>query len=692
MENNILLITWLQDKKTDLAPYYLNKLDFLKTYGTRCRTQYKPEDGCEQYKDEDNCIGGKELYCEYTNDQCVDVIDSICNYYDSSGNYIEEKWGEEQVKYIDDLYNLAGSLEYGKTLDNNTYNTYFKSNAFHIIYDKFKLTINDTKIYNKRACYATIENQLKNNRSFMDQIHKKREELYKKMYNYEYNKMEHDYVKVPELTYYVYEVLKKNKINTLSFNDIFSHNSSIDEKIKETLEREGVCIAQIHNKKTGSKPIKIDLLNDISKEDFITDNNKSSVMIFELLQYTWGIIKSVPYYVGKLIINIIDFCLKNRNYIAFMLSMVLLIFVGMHFLMDTTVINSNLASFLDTFGIGQNIIFFIRIGEYLKENKAVINIAFKCIRNITCFLLPYLSNPKIIHASIGHVIGNYIADGTYRRQFEGVKALIPFKLFNELQYLTISQVALMFIKTELLHCDKHLELIGTNKDISWKDTFPTETDISWAVRILKEDDNNFVNMTHFFTEELFHSPFESIKILFEIIGSFLNNSAWKSFEEGNVSSDKSVNIATDILKYLHTVLWTGRGGLATESSSLSDQVTGALKNNLTLNIDITKSMDAFKELLTFKLMFFSMISIGVIFGYMSNTYRKIYKEGLNKGIQKAEKVRNNKKEDKSDKKGGNKTKRKEKNKNKHSYKNNKKTKKKKKKNKKTKNKKTKNKK
>ncbi len=269
MSKNPLLLGWLMDTKDDCFPYYFSKLEFLQMYGKQCSNHAGT---CKSAKTEQECNVKRVLKCSYTEGECVQVIDSICNYYDKEGNVKEEEWGEEQVAYINYLYKTAVNIKFGEFMLGKDYNKTVKTLAFQLISDKFNNIEYDNTL--DKACSSSIKNILMKNSEVLNELFNLRSKAYNDMAK------EHSQpfiftptIKNSELALYVFELLKIKKCG--EYKTIFKHHKSDDNKIFEILTKKGVCFQEEHeNDKTSS----FFNLTNFDKEDFeYVDENKMEI-------------------------------------------------------------------------------------------------------------------------------------------------------------------------------------------------------------------------------------------------------------------------------------------------------------------------------------------------------------------------------------------------------------------------------
>lgn len=312
MSNNPLLLTWVKNKEDDASPYYYSKLDFLQIYGKKCVNQNKYGE-CFSATTEDECKSNRELKCEYTNGQCVKIVDSICTYYSEDGNPEYQKWNTEQVEYIDNLYKLAVSFEYGKFMSGENYTQTVKTNGFQQIYSKFNLTLDSVK-YNKKGCYYMIISKLKTNENFINQIKEHRMKAYTKLYpQLKIKSNEEIIIKPVEISLYIFELLRSKHVE-YNLNDIFYHEEEIDEEIYQILNKKGICINGdnflINN---NVKEISLNI-NDLSSQDFeYNENIEGSGILWKLSNSVFRLLNTLTYNASKPAMTLFK-CIYNTKY------------------------------------------------------------------------------------------------------------------------------------------------------------------------------------------------------------------------------------------------------------------------------------------------------------------------------------------------------------------------------------------
>ncbi len=333
MSKNPLLLGWLMDTKDDCFPYYFSKLEFLQMYGKQCSNH---AGSCKSAKTEQECNNkGRFLKCTYTEGECVQVIDSICNYYDNDGNVKEEEWGEDQVKYISDIYKIASNVYLGEFMNSKGYEEIVKTNAFQIISEKINNAENDEFI-------NLINSILSNNSNFMDNLLNIRTQAYDdftKKYigdnlndeNILYDKRVSPFentntVKKCELVFYIFEIFKEKNCPSCK-KGLFIHDTEDDKKIIEILKNNNLSI---DDNKNNEKNIALEK-NDYKHEKGIGGNiiwviNK---LIFGTIIGSTKLIGNILLLVPKLIRNYL-FHYKNMSgaIIGCSFSMILLCIIG----------------------------------------------------------------------------------------------------------------------------------------------------------------------------------------------------------------------------------------------------------------------------------------------------------------------------------------------------------------------------
>lgn len=385
MSNNPLLIDWVKNKEDDSSPYYFSKLDFLKIYGKKCMNQNKYGD-CSTANTEDECIS-RDLKCRYTNNQCIKIIDSICNYYEEDGNPIYIKWTSDQVEYIDNLYKLAVSFEYGKFMDGNNYMSTIKTNAFQRIYSKFNITL-ESVTYNKRGCYYSIRSKLKQSKIFISQIKEHRQKSYNAIYSKTGIYKNDSDIKPVEISLYVFELLRE-KYTQSKISNLFYHDETIDEEIYEILNQKGICINNSNIPIGGNvKEIPLNLM-ELSPSDFeYNENIPGSCILWNLSNRLYQLLGRMTFQSGKLAMTIFKCILNTRYYINQKLSVLsewssilLFILLILDFIFKSLTLVSD-----KTVSFEENPLLFI-INQYAEY--------FSAFKYLT-FILPYLRILQLI--------------------------------------------------------------------------------------------------------------------------------------------------------------------------------------------------------------------------------------------------------------------------------------------------------
>jgi hypothetical protein len=612
IDDNSLLDEWLNNKKDDLTPYYFNKLEFLKLYGTRCSTQTKPED-CTQAKTEDECIGGRELYCQYSNEQCVDVIDSICNYYDEKGYYTKEKWGKDQVEYIDRLYKTGGLFEYGKVIydnDEKKINQTIKTNAFQIIYNKFNTS--SEQYYNKKGCFSAINNLIKANDSVMTQIHAMRKKIFDKLkLGYDNKAEDNNTIKLIEISVYVYEVLYNDIVTKTDNFSIFKHDTKLDAGIIAELRKEGICV-QNTNPKKNTKPIPSNLFS-LKLDDF---NYKipTHSLLFNVMQWSYDVAKRSVYGVGNLILNTGVFLINNYGNIAIVIFGFVLVHQILAMLVDFDSINI-FGLVFEKMDIGNNHIINI---EQLKKIMPYLNVLYTHCRNLLCLLIPVLNNVSLIHANIGLIIG----DEATRMYFN--KSIFSTKIASfiaKLKNIAFIETLIHVLKNDFLHCGQKVRAIGKERNLVYVDD--KESDLQrWRQFIVEQWKNGTTHMSFkLFVADLFEDPLKHIKTMYLVLNSIITRSY---LQENN--TDDINTIAKECVELLYVLFIEGPFAQETGVQDLAGALAQPFRQAYT-NINNYDIYKRFNEIITFDILFFVALSSGMFAGYLQNEFRKGYVKG-----------------------------------------------------------------
>lgn len=649
--DNSLLDKWLNNKKDDLTPYYYNKLEFLKLYGNRCRTQTKPDD-CSTATTEDECIGGRELYCQYSNKQCVDVIDSICNYYDDSGNYIKEKWAEDQVEYLDRLYKTGGLFEYGKVIyndDKTKIDQTIKTNAFQIIYNKFN--VGSEPGFNKAGCFSSINKLMKNNKSIMDQIHDMRENIFKKLkIPYDRKDNANNNVKLIEISIYLYEVLYNmndpTSRNNLSIFDrsnnffIFKHDKQFDKVVIDELGNEGICV-QSTNPKQHAKPIPSNLFS-LKPDDFNYKIPTHSVL-FNVLQWSFNLAKNSVFYFGNLVLNTGTFLINNYGNISIVIFLFILVHQILGILVDADSINI-FKYFLKDMDFG------IHIAQ-LKKIMPYLNVLYTHCRNLLCILIPVLNNVHFIHTSIGSILGNELA----RMYF--TKSILPAKLLEFIPKLTniaFVEVLINLLKNDFLQCGKYVRAMGKNRDIVYVDD--KESDFQIWKQFIIEQWNHGTTQPAFkeFKDDLLRAPMQNINKLWLVLNSIITCEYCKERVVGQEVLYHNI-IAKDAVDLFKALFIEGpfyQVTAAKDIAAMGNKYIAPLQDIFNTNPSDYAITKRISEIITLDVLFFLSLFAGIEVGYMNNDARSAYKKGIEYAQSRNSKSRNSKSRNQQSRKRG----------------------------------------
>lgn len=290
--------------KDDCFPYYLSKLEFLQMYGKACS---KHERTCKDAKTEEQCNKKRVLQCIYTNDECIQIIDHICKFYDKHGNIREEEWGEDQITYIDDLYKTAVNTSFGEFMLGAEYNKTVKTTAFQIISNK--LNHIEYSASDDNMCSSSVKMVLMQNKDFMNELEKMRKKAYNDMAEEHSQPFIFTYsIKNSELALYVFELLKTKKCG--SYKTIFKHNSTDDSKIYDILTKGAACFKEENAKDKNSSFFN---LANFEKNDFEYDIKVPTTgfiwnlqkTIFDIVRNSFMGIGNIILSIGKIILQII---------------------------------------------------------------------------------------------------------------------------------------------------------------------------------------------------------------------------------------------------------------------------------------------------------------------------------------------------------------------------------------------------
>ena len=609
MEKSNRLQEWLDNKNDDLAPYYFNKLEFLKLYGTRCTTQMPttPEE-CEKKTNNRDCIVGRELYCQYSQDKCAGVIDSICNYYDEKGNYIQEKFTESQVEYLDTLYKMAGSFEYGKFLSTDSAKQSIQTNAFQILYTKFN--VGKEEGFNKSSCYSAIGDVMQSNAAVMEQIHKTREAAFKR-FGLTYDTTEHQFVKLPELAMYVFEVLRKEKIPDgwlNRFKTIFTHDVELDKAILEIIKKEGICV-QSTNPKRGEKMIPNDVTK-LTKSDFELTQTPANSVLYNVVKKALDIAMQTTFYIGSIIVNIAQFLIQNYGNIAmaFMVIVCMQQFLGL--LVDSSTLVDTTNEAIKTFYGESSITGLKKLIDVVKPIMPYLNVLYVHCRDILCVIMPVITSPRLIQSSFGIFIGNYIANVKVNR------SIIPPNFITKLKDIAFVEVLIHVLQSEFLNCDKTIRAIGKDRAIVY--VTDTETNIQRYIQFISEQFATGTTQPFFrdFMQDVFVNPLGNAKRLFLVLGSLISGSCFRQ-----ESPDEISQIAKEGAELIYTLFVEGPFAQETGATGLNNAIIGPVKSTFSM-IGSYDFYNRVMEVFTLDALFYIAVVSGVVVGNKGRTVAK----------------------------------------------------------------------
>lgn len=616
MDSVSLLEKWLNNKRDELFPYYFTKLDFLKLYGTRCRTQDK-EFKCEEAVDENECIIGKDLYCQYSDQKCSTIIDSICNYYDGSGNYIQEKWDQEQIEYLDNLYKTGAVFEYSKYLSNQMAKQSIETNAFQKIYSKFSIGYNQ----GNKECHSKIENLLMGSVSIMAKIHELRKPLYEKLSGKDYIISENNNINLLEFSMYLFEILRK-KYPTYTFydsyTDILTHDNTVDTQILNIIKEENICLD------SKNQTISFDLTK-LNKEDFELGKPENS-MIYNLLLTGYNIAKNTVFFVGSLILNATKFLIMNYGQITLLFFTIVMIQQILGLFVDTGSLINAADSSIKMIGYAKTS--FSGLSDFINNLKPLMpyfNVLFTYCRDILCILMPLISNVHLIHSRLGIFIGNYIAEFKYAGK------IIPPNFFNQLKDVAFIEAILHVLKNDFLRCAKTVRAMGPDRILTYVDD--EETNFKrWSLFITAQWESGSTQpLFHEFIDELRTNPLDNVIKLFSILTSIITGTCFKEGATGEI------NIIAKEGCSLFTALFI-EGPFYQESAvaSVASQVTAPMLDSLN-SIGSYNFFERFLELSTINTLFFIAVAGGLFVGYASSSSRKTNMKAHEDGKKYAEK-------------------------------------------------------
>ena len=642
-QNNYLQ-KWLEDRRDDLTPYYINKLEFVRLYGTRCRTQEPttPEQ-CEAITNNDECIGGRELYCQYSNDKCSGIVDSICNYYDASGNYIEDRFTEVQVNYLDTLYKMAGISEFGKALKLyfngeaiDVLNQTIKTNAFQVIYDKFNVGYEGGQ--DKSSCYNAINNLMVGDAELMQDIHEQRQVIFSK-FDLPYVAEDNNYIKLPELAIYVFEVLLNKKSPTLfrRRRTIFPHNKVLDNQIIEVLNTVGTCF-QTTSPKSGEKTIPHNLAL-LSVDDFVISSNS---VLYNVVIKTVNFARNTTFYIGNVAVSMAHFLIKNYKYIVIACMAIVLLREVLQLLVDISrpidaaaqseqIINSATGFIAKMVGNKNNDYLLKSDGftllknliDKLKPVMPYINNLYVHIRNLLCVLMPIITSERLIQSDFGLWLGEYIA----KIKTFGYNGLIPPDFLVKLGSNVFTQFLLQFLKQGILQCDKTIRAIGQNRDIVY--VSDKETDFQrWSQHFITQiKDGTTQPQFRFFMHNLLEDPLSNIRQLFLVLAACFNILARNAIE----STDETTQIAQEGLEFTYALM-QGPFALETGVMSLGESVIRPVRSTIAdMTISTVGFTEVYLNLCTINALWFVAVASGAVVGYVSSPVRQAHEAGIEQG-------------------------------------------------------------
>lgn len=459
---------WLNDHQTDLSPYFFSKLDFLQTMGRRCRSQPVTTD-CHHFDNDPDACAAKDMRCSYSvdDDTCDEIIDSICNYFDEHGHYIEEHWTDEQVDYIDDLYQQYGSIEYGKFLSSERFKQTVQTNAFQLIFRKLKMTREEVRMFEKKTCYFTLNRLLLQNDAFMNSLHAQRKTVHDKLYPndpYDASLRRNNFVKLPELTHYVFEVMRKKKMRSIQlwveYSDHFPHDHILDQLIWEKLDTIGLCKPRITGT-TGTtqttpllKDIPIDIRSALTADDFHVPTNASrtATWLWTVVNLSISCAKQMIWQFGSCIMSLLFFIVNHFESVL----VVLVVFVVAFQFMDVSTFTLGWAKWIATkAGISSH-----DTVNALLDMKPTLNRLYVLFRDIICTMLPVVANSHVTALLWGQFFGNRLATAKYMGIWRGNV------LFDVLRK---SPVMFMNLLTAMLRCSQRMRAVGPERSFVFEE-------------------------------------------------------------------------------------------------------------------------------------------------------------------------------------------------------------------------------
>lgn len=661
---------WLSDTRDDLSPYYMSKLDFLKLYGKRCSTQRRPsgEDRCETATNNDECIGGRELYCQYDSDSCSEVIDSICNYYDENGNYTEERFTETQVNYLDSIYKMSGMKEFEKAIHMYSLgcSDCIQTNAFQIIYNKFN--IGNEEGQNKKSCYIEIATLMQSDDIIMEEIHEHRGKIYN-AFNQDYEEDDNQFVKMPELVMYVYELMRKIK-NPESwyqrYPNMFTHNDVLDRKIYEIIKKVGTCV-QSSNPRPREKTIPNNL-ETLSANDFILGPVENNVL-YNVVIYTVNIVKNTVYYIGIAVVNIVQYLIENYNQIVIALMYIILVRECLGFILDmnnfiisdtmntaTETVSGFYSSFTQATGWAKNMIGIPAtvaaapatiaaapvnmtyndiktIMTKLKQIMPYLNTLYSYVRNVLCLLMPIITSARLVQSNFGVYLGNYIAKARTTR------SPIPPSFLNKIGNIAFMETIIYALKKNILQCDRTVRAIGQNRDLvyvtdqegdfaRWKEFITMQIKHGTTQPVFRDFMTNFME-----------NPLGNIKSLFLIIASGFNILSGNEIE----TSDDNAIIAKQGLELIYALM-QGPFALETGVMSLGTVATNAVPFQSSFGSVLSSGADfsqRFLELCTIDMLWVTAVISGIVVGYQTDPHTAAYNTRIQSGTKKRRRENDN---------------------------------------------------
>ena len=652
------LQTWIDDKRDDLAPYYFTKEQFLTLYGTKCTAQEPttPEQ-CGEITTNDICLGGRELYCQFSDDKCSGIVDSICNYYDASGNAIRQNFTKDIVKYLDTLYKMAGMSEYGKALDLYLFTAppqqsrkrkatletaakdRIKTNAFQVIYDNFNVSNEDSQ--HKKKCFDAINALLTPNAVLMAKIHEQRKFIFDKYaVAYDKDNAENNIVKLPELAMYVFEVMliKKSIVGDHTLF-LFPHNSELDDEIDKILKKRGICSENFYDQPLKQTPTLADLT--FSDFEFIADNPENGVL-YNIVVKTATFATTSAFYIGNLAVNIVKFVIGNYDNILFACMFIIVVREILGFLVDggnattKTVVAlergvTAAASFLGNLfnSAAPTAPFLASVSNIITKLKPImpyINLLYTYLRDLLCLLSPFITSSRLTQSFIGRYGWQYASSvkTTYNP--------FPPKFIDKLKEVAFLELIIHALKHNFLQCDKNIRAIGQNRDLVYDTDMESNTArwLRYASKILSSENSSTQPQLHTFYLNLCENPLANVTKLFSVLStSFLMLTGSGSLSERVEGENEQ--IAQEGLHLFYALL---QGPDAQVTGAISIMPSGLAPFASTIKETTYDFAQRLMELCTLDVFWFVAVTSGAIVAYandrtdpVSRAYQKGFEEG-----------------------------------------------------------------